>query len=106
MISAQEMVNEVNGYRRNNQKIIEEYCKEISNRIYDAAKRGEREYDVNLWSMAWCIPSNKGKSHDDEFPSIGIQKAIWDKLKSNGFRLEPSMGLDGHYIEWARIVKW
>lgn len=106
MISAQEMVKEVNDYRENNQKIIQEYLEEISNRIRKAAKKGEREYDVNLWSIAWFLPSNKGKNHDDEYPSAGIQKAIWDKLKNNGFRLEPSIGLDGHYIEWARIVKW
>ena len=106
MISAQEMVKEVNNYRDDNKKIIEEYLEEISNRVREAAKKGEKEYDANLWSMAWCLPSNKNKKHDDTLPSVGIQEAIWDKLKNNGFRLEPSIGLDGSYIEWARTVKW
>ena len=42
MISAQEMVREVNNYRDNNKKIVEEYLEELSNRIYDV-KKGETE---------------------------------------------------------------
>ena len=106
MISAQEMVNEVNNYRENNKKIIQEYLEEISNQIKNAAKRGEIKLEVNLWNIAWCLPSNKGKNHDDARPSIGLQEAIWAKLKEKGFRLEQIMGLDGYYIEWARIIEW
>lgn len=115
MISVQEMVREVNNYRDNNKKIVKEYLEEISNRISNAAKRGERKIDINLWDIANYVPSNKKeyKTLDDiynkkiECPPIGLQKAIWDKLKEKGFRLEPSMSLDGyHHLEWARIVKW
>ena len=115
MISAQEMVREVNNYRDNNKKIVEEYLEEISNRIYDVAKRGESETEIDLWNIARQIPSNKReyKTLEDilydktECPSIGLQEAIWNKLREKGFRLELRMCFDGyHHVEYIRIVKW
>ena len=108
MISAQEMVREVNNYRDNNKKIVEEYLEEISNRIYDVAKRGESETEIDLSHIAKWIPSNKSKKYDDrKCPPIGLQEAIWNKLREKGFRLELRMCFDGyHHIEYIRIVKW
>ena len=90
MVSAKDLIKEVNNFRSTNQDIIKKFESEIEQKLIQAARQGKTEMSINIseldsndQNLHSCVATN------DFFD--GIKEAIISDLEKNKFKVHKSI---------------
>ena len=84
MITAQEMVNEVDNFRNRNQKIIEELKTAAEAKIVQAAKSGRKKANLSTDSLLMKCPSYRTL---ENINTTSLFEALVEELVKNVFEV-------------------